>query len=499
MTGAVESRSSRERGVLGGWPWPTSVVWGCGLVSVALYFIAFTTRFSLVRYGGTPLLDLGKIGGYGPLAGVYFVAPLVALWVCYLLACGAATRARSGLLPVTLLVALLCCGVLLFLYPITAADIFNYLLYGLEQHQGFNPLVTAPAEAGLPDLLRYSAWPAYPSPYGPLWQLLSYLLTGLTGPRLLAGLLAFKGLLIGCHLLNVWLVHQLARELDADRPDAVALAYGWHPLLLYETAGNGHNDILMLTLLLLALWLFTRWGAERVGALPLVVAATLAKYVAALWLPALAFAIWRRERARRAVWVLAGAALLSLFVVADLLWPYWAGSATFAGVRRQSDLYTTSFGGLALIALTEQRHAVPPRALLDALKLVTLLVVGATIVARLPRRATLDAVVRALFDVTLVYLLIGALWFQPWYLVPLVGLGVLASPARRLVATAFALGATGSYVVYFYVWPALGWSANRLLIQGLAVGIAFGPVVVALAALATPWGWRRYAGPRSRR
>jgi hypothetical protein len=40
--------------------------------------------------------------------------------------------------------ALGCGAILLWLYPITAADIFNYALYGIVQHRGENPLVVPP-------------------------------------------------------------------------------------------------------------------------------------------------------------------------------------------------------------------------------------------------------------------------------------------------------------------------------------------------------------------
>ena len=124
------------------------------------------------------------------------------------------------------------------------------------------------------------------------------------------------------------------------------------------------------------------------------------------------------------------------------------------------------------------------------LKGLALAVVGLTIIGGRPRDDSAGAAARAAFDVSLAYLLIGALWFQPWYLVPLVGLAPLVGPARRAIAVCYALGATGSYVVYFYVWPALGWTPDRLLIQWWAVIVTHGPAWLALLVAALVALWR---------
>ena len=56
---------------------------------------------------------------------------------------------------------------------------------------------------------------------------------------------------------------------------------------------------------------------------------------------------------------------------------------------------------------------------------------------------------------------------------------------------AFALGATGTYIVF---WPALGFTADRLLVQGMAVTVTYGPVLLLLVLLAgRRWGLREGA------
>ena len=475
---------------------------GLGLASLALYALALARPYALPRFVDQPLRDLGKLGGYGLADGLRFAAPLGAIWILYGLACAVASRAVAGepaarRLPVvawggTIAFSL----VLLWLYPITAADIFNYVLYGLAQHRGANPLITPPAGVIEPSLLAFSAWPTHPSPYGPLWQWFAFAVTALTGPELLGGVLAFKIALIGCHLLNTGLVARLADRAGALQPLGAALWYGWNPLVLFEVAGNGHNDVVMLTALLLALLALTGATDRRPLALPLATLGALAKFVAWLWIPPLVLGVWsapgHRAGARTMVVAIGGCALLAAVCYA----PFWSGGEALTGLRRQADLYTTSLGGLVMIEFVEERNAIAPRTLLDLLKIVGAAALAFTFVLRRPRRGELSEVTAALFDLTLVYLLVGALWFQPWYLVPLVGLAALLDQARRVVATMYALGATASYVVYFYIWPWLGWGHDRFVVQGLAVAAAHGPVWFALAALT---GWRFGRWLRSRR
>jgi hypothetical protein len=496
VTSLVRPTTGGDRGVLAPRAALAALV-GLGLLMLGVYAFGLARPYSLTRYVQQPLLDLGKIGGGDLRAGWRYVLPPLTIWLAYLAASILAYRVPRYVRAAAYGGAVLFSLALLGLYPINAADVFNYVLYGLAQHRGANPLVQPPADVIGPPLIDYSAWPAHPSPYGPAWQWIAFGVTRLTGENVLAGIVAFKLLLAACHLLNVALVERLAGKVATARPPAAALLYGWNPLILYETVGNGHNDIVMLSALLLALVAIT--GDSRVRVLgPLFgTLAALTKYVAALWLPVLALAWWWRRPATGWARQLLGAGIGCAILVAACYWGLWAGGQTFLGVQRQSDLYTTSFGALAMIILVERWSLLEPRLLLDLLKVLIAAALVLTFVVRRPRSAGLEATLGALFDLTLVYLMLGALWFQPWYLVPLVGLAPLVDAGRRWVAMAFALGATGTYIVF---WPALGFTVDRLLVQGVAVTVTYGPALLLLVLLAgRRWGLREGAARAIRR
>ena len=53
----------------------------------------------------------------------------------------------------------------------------------------------------------------------------------------------------------LWLVNYLAGELYPARRLRIVVLFGWSPLLLFESVGNGHNDIVMMVFVLGALLL----------------------------------------------------------------------------------------------------------------------------------------------------------------------------------------------------------------------------------------------------
>jgi len=68
-------------------------------------------------------------------------------------------------------------------------------------------------------------------------------------------LLFFKGLALLSHLVNCVLIWVILGKLAPARRLLGTFLYAWNPLALIELAGNGHNDGMLICLLLLATWL----------------------------------------------------------------------------------------------------------------------------------------------------------------------------------------------------------------------------------------------------
>jgi hypothetical protein len=229
--------------------------------------------------------------------------------------------------------------------------------------------------------------------------------------------LAFKvvGLLFygGC----LALIASILRQRAPERALQGVCLFGLNPFVLYETAGNGHNDIVMVFFILLGLWALLRehysWAALAL------LAGGLIKFIPLLLLP-VAVAVSLRSIPQWRAWLryvlftgLAGAALVVVSFA-----PFWRGGDILA-VQRRGTLFTASLPAViqaqlqAGLGLDASQHLVAVVA-----SLLTLTAVGYQTwrVWRAPApRADWLVPIRAATHILLFYLLFTCLWFQPWY------------------------------------------------------------------------------------
>jgi hypothetical protein len=179
--------------------------------------------------------------------------------------------------------------VTLFLTPgLFTTDIFSYVMYGhISAIYNLNPYIYPPNYfPGNPILdWIHPIWHDQPSVYGPLWTGIGWVMARLIAPfdgvvqtlpdgqvlqvGLMNQVFAYKLFMNGVQIINLALVWWLLGRIMATRPRARLAAFvmfAWNPLMLFDTAGNAHNDALMVTLLLL-------------GVVPLVAAARQPKNV----------------------------------------------------------------------------------------------------------------------------------------------------------------------------------------------------------------------------
>jgi len=150
------------------------------------------------------------------------------------------------------------------LTPTLSDDIYRYLWDGRVQHAGINPYRYAPQDEALAHL-RTEEWHKInhkdiPTIYPPLMQLafrLGVWLSPTCLPREVQGrqaVLMQKTVFLVCDLGIVVLLLLLLPRWGIS--PLMSLIYAWHPLVVVEVAGSGHNDPLGVLWLLagLALW-----------------------------------------------------------------------------------------------------------------------------------------------------------------------------------------------------------------------------------------------------
>ncbi len=261
------------------------------------------------------------------------------LFLLYLLSLWLSLQTPRGLkakLPLILLFALAFRLLLLPAPPALSDDVYRYLWEGHLQAEGINPYEHSPQSPVLEEY-RNPVWASvnnkevsaiYP-PFAQMVHALFYLGFGsVSGFKL-----AFLGVEIGL----VAAILALLRR--SGQPLGRILVYAWNPLVVIETAWNGHHDVLAVGLLLWALFLLQ--NRRRGAAMGLLAAAVLSK----LYPLVLAPAFLRGLPARYWGW-LAG------FLLAMSLPYLGAGSRLLAGLSLYRDQWR--FNGFLHSWLTGQ-------------------------------------------------------------------------------------------------------------------------------------------------
>jgi len=167
--------------------------------------------------------------------------------------------------------------------PYLSADVYRYIWDGRVEAAGFNPYRYAPADPRLETLRDQVLYPQIasknaPTIYPPTTEAVFFAVT-----RVSESVTAMKIAMAVFDLITLML---LARLLALEGlPTARVLVYAWHPLPIWEFAGSGHIDAVLITCMLVALWAIRRRHPAVAGVF--LAAATLTKVYPVVLAPAL--------------------------------------------------------------------------------------------------------------------------------------------------------------------------------------------------------------------
>lgn len=460
-------------------------------LSGLLYWWGFVRPFALLELADRPLLNLYRLAAEAPFTRWQILSTFAGLGLFYWLGWRAAWRASGA--PAWAVViggGALFSGLLWWIYPIGAADLFDNIGHGrVFGVYGANPFHTPPAAFPDDPFLPYVAWRRSVSAYGPAWEVPAAWVARLAGDGLIANVLLFK-LLAGIFLAaSVVLVALILRRHAPEQALAGVLLLAWNPIVLYETWGNGHNDMALVFWILLASWALTR-RHYTLAILALVLGA-LVKFIPLLLLPAAGLIGLRdlpHPRARLRFLLVSGLATVALVVLAYV--PFWAGLATLT-VERRMHLYTTSLPAMVWALFS------PAVGATVAAQWIALVAAAVTVTWALWqgviawRNRDWLSFPQAAFSVLIFYLLLTCLWFQPWYTLWPLGVAALLPPGHAVrLAVLFGYAALAKQLIVEPLWlwqrplPPKPWRELRL-----------GPAVMALPwlyLLALGWlHWRR--------
>jgi alpha-1,6-mannosyltransferase len=258
----------------------------------------------------------GPFGGTGIDLGDYgLIAVLAAMFASYALAFRSADRlsARTVLMCIAAMHALV-----LLAPPLLSTDVFSYQFYGrMQALYAANPYVAGPHALMLDSLYPYIGfkWTYTPTVYGPLFTELSYLLAPLS---IAASVLAYKAVAAVASLATIAFVWNSAR-LRGINPVKAAALVGLNPLVVIYGVGGGHNDLLMMAMLMAGVYLVLAQRPRSGSAM--VAAAAAIKLTAGVMLAlAIASGGGRRARDHRRDVLIGAAAAAALLLGLSFLW-----------------------------------------------------------------------------------------------------------------------------------------------------------------------------------
>ena len=396
----------------------------------------------------------------------------------------------------------------LFLMPgLFTTDLFSYTMYGhIAGAYGLNPFTAIPSAFPEVRILHWihPIWHDAPSIYGPAWVDFS-VWVGRSVARWtdVDKVLAYKLAVNLAHLAGIAILALVVRRLRPGRAlESVAL-YAWNPLILFEFGGNGHNDAVMVALMLLAVLLYASRSAWS-GVVALGVS-FLVKMSSVLLVPYYVVA-WAREQ--RPLWrffavgALAGATLLA--VVVAFYVPWWVGPETVAPILKwsQGPMFLNYVPDVLAYHLARERFlqpGAPPfetalEQSRESVKMVARVIFALYAVWELWWARGGRGMAGSGARVMLAFLLVMNTWVLPWYFTWPLALAVVAGwdTITGKVLVGFSISAP-TVMYYRHFWnPYMSDSTYLLYLAPLAMVPLFGGIAAGRLA------WSRLRSARSR-
>ena len=251
----------------------------------------------------------------------------------------AVSKAEWGLF---ILVGLFLCA----LPPIFSGDLHEYLMRGRilgVYHE--NPYLV-PKDYPADPFYALTVWVGLhklPENYGPAWAVLQCIMPTIFQASYWASVFFFKLMLFVFLVGSVWFFHQIARIVWPEHARWMTPLFALNPNLIDHIIVDGHNDIVMVFLILCSFYFLLKNRYYRA-----VAAATLAvliKFTAVIFLPVMGIYYFRRQAVRTVgsfFKLVIGSAALFLLICFVFYYPFWIGMSTLSYFSKFSDWFATN-------------------------------------------------------------------------------------------------------------------------------------------------------------
>ena len=301
-----------------------------------------------------------------------------------------------------------------FFSVMVSSDAYAYVLWGrLYGLYAINPyaighLTNVQHDPILQQLVAYFGNPPPNVDYGPLWVLGAGLLARVESATSLAvQVWSHRFVAVTAALVTTL---ALCRILRANGPAVISqriATFAFHPLVLFETAVGGHNDMVMIAA---AAWSFALVDSYPIVAGLLLGASISIKYVAVLIAP---FLLIRALKSGAAAATIAGAAAIA--AIALFFRPFWISWTIFEGLVMHAAEVTMSTAWVVILAIERVPSSAADHAVVKDAVEITILACLLIVLAWSYQRYVIAAHAKYIW-LTITATLWSLPALNPWYL-----------------------------------------------------------------------------------
>jgi alpha-1,6-mannosyltransferase len=360
--------------------------------------------------------------------------------------------------------------------PIFSRDLYSYAADGAMVASRISPYSHGPAALGVTasNFLApvSSAWLGTPSPYGPLFLRIAWVAVRLSGGSVVMSIMLLRLFEVGGIVLIAVSLPRLAQAAGKDPARAVWLGV-CNPLVLFHFIAGGHNDALMIGLIVAGLTVATTANRPLLGIVLCMLAATI-KAPAIIPAAFIVLDAVRKAPAEERVKEFARLSALGSLAFVGISWLCglgwgWVGALGIPGTNRILLTPTTFLAHMIAMGVGHEMLV------LKVVRAAAALATAAGIAYLLWRAPRIGTVRAAGFALALLVAL-GPI-VLPWY--ALWGLIVIAAVGRRIergyailasVVLAIVVEASGSSMPDVVLMGAV------VLLTGVGIAIAWHPV-----------------------
>jgi hypothetical protein len=149
--------------------------------------------------------------------------------------------------------------ILTFSYNAFSYDLFNYIFDAkILVHYHQNPYLHKALDYPQDPMLGFMHWTDRTYPYGPLWLAISVPLSFIGANIFIFTFFLFKMLASTSFLASIYYLYKLSSKVNETKALENLVLFALNPLVLFECLVSAHNDILMISFAIAALFYLTQ-------------------------------------------------------------------------------------------------------------------------------------------------------------------------------------------------------------------------------------------------